>query len=60
MSEEMNNDRRRFLHNSFMTIAAAEFGAISSAYALPGKIKTTSTFVGQAGDEHVIRPSEAG
>ncbi len=36
MSDQVNNDRRRFLRNSAMTIAAAEFAMMSSAYALPG------------------------
>ena len=36
MSDQVNNDRRRFLRNSAITIAAAEFAMMSSAYALPG------------------------
>lgn len=36
MSDQVNNDRRRFLRNSAITIAAAEFAMMSSAYTLPG------------------------
>jgi hypothetical protein len=36
MSDQVNNDRRRFLRNSAITIAAAEFAMMSSAFALPG------------------------
>jgi pimeloyl-ACP methyl ester carboxylesterase len=36
MSDQVNNDRRRFLRNSAITIAAAELAMVSSAYALPG------------------------
>jgi protein-S-isoprenylcysteine O-methyltransferase Ste14 len=36
MSDQVNNDRRRFLRNSAITIAAAEFAMMSSASALPG------------------------
>jgi alpha/beta hydrolase fold len=36
MSDQVNDDRRRFLRNSAMTIAAAEFARVGSAYALPG------------------------
>jgi hypothetical protein len=36
MPDQVNNDRRRFLRNSAITIAAAEFALMSSAYALSG------------------------
>lgn len=36
MSYQVSNDRRHFLRNSALTIAAAEFAMLSSAYALPG------------------------
>ena len=39
MSEEINNDRRRFLRNSAMTIAAAELVTVSSAFAQSSKKK---------------------
>jgi pimeloyl-ACP methyl ester carboxylesterase len=42
MSEEINHDRRRFLRNSAMTIAAAELVMISSAYAQSSKITPTN------------------
>jgi hypothetical protein len=35
MSDQVNNDRRRFLRNSAITIVAAEFAMMSSTYALP-------------------------
>ncbi len=38
MSEEINHDRRRFLRNSAMTVAAAEFAMVSSAHGQLGKI----------------------
>jgi pimeloyl-ACP methyl ester carboxylesterase len=39
MSEEINNDRRRFLRNSAMTIAAVELVTVSSALAQSSKKK---------------------
>jgi pimeloyl-ACP methyl ester carboxylesterase len=39
MFEEINNDRRRFLRNSAMTIAAAELVTVSSAFAQSSKKK---------------------
>jgi len=33
----INNDRRRFMRNAAMTLAAAEFVAIGSAVAQPGR-----------------------
>ena len=36
MSDQVSNERRRLLRNSAITIAAAEFALMSSAYALPG------------------------
>ena len=47
MSEELNhgpisNDRRRFMRNAAITLAAAEFVAIGSAVAQPGR-KTPKT-----------------
>src|SRR5216684_7313683 len=41
MSEEINNDRRRFLGDAAMTIAAAELAMIGSAYAQPRKKNST-------------------
>ena len=38
MSEEINNDRRRFLGASVLAVAAAEFGTIGSANGQPAKI----------------------
>ena len=38
MGQETNHDRRRFLRNAVMTIAAAEFGMISPADAQPSKL----------------------
>jgi pimeloyl-ACP methyl ester carboxylesterase len=39
MSEEINNERRRFLRNSAMTIAAAELVTVRSAFAQSSKKK---------------------
>ena len=39
MSEEINNDRRRFLGTAAMTIAAAQLGMFGSASAQSGKTK---------------------
>jgi pimeloyl-ACP methyl ester carboxylesterase len=39
MSEEINNDRRRFLSTTAMTIAAAQLGMFGSASAQSGKTK---------------------
>jgi pimeloyl-ACP methyl ester carboxylesterase len=39
MSEQINHDRRRLLGTAALTIAAAEFAIISSAYAQSSKIK---------------------
>ena len=39
MSQEINHDRRRFLRNAAMTIAAAQFGMIGSADAQSSKAK---------------------
>src|SRR5271169_4645563 len=39
MSEQINRDRRRLLGTAALTIAAAEFAMISSAYAQSSKIK---------------------
>ena len=39
MSEEIKNDRRRFLGTAAMTIAAAQLGMIGSAGAQSGKTK---------------------
>jgi pimeloyl-ACP methyl ester carboxylesterase len=39
MSEQINHDRRRLLGTAALTIAAAEFAMISSAYAQSSKIK---------------------
>ncbi len=40
MSEELNHDRRRFLRNSAMTLAAAEFVMLSPAQALSNTMNT--------------------
>ena len=42
MSLETRHDRRRFLRNAVVTIAAAELGAIGSLYAQPGTTKLTN------------------
>jgi nitrous oxide reductase len=39
MSEEINNDRRRFLSTAAMSIAAAQLGMFGSASAQSGKTK---------------------
>jgi alpha/beta hydrolase family protein len=54
MSDQVNNDRRRFLRNSAITIAAAEFAMMSSAYALPG---AQSTKKDSAAGAPPIKPS---
>ena len=36
-SEPINNDRRRFMRNSAISVAAAEFAMIGSAFARPGE-----------------------
>ena len=59
MSEEINHHRRRFFGAAVMTIAAAQLGMIGSAEAQPSKTKPVDLPHDQAGDEHVVRLTEA-
>src|SRR5580658_7931063 len=40
--DQINQNRRRFMRNAAMTVAAAELAMIGSAVALPGKANTNS------------------
>ena len=59
MSEEINHHRRRFLGTAAMTIAAAQLGMIGSARRTIRQGRTGRSARDQAGDEHVVRPTEA-
>ena len=54
MPDQVNKERRRFLRNSAITIAAAEFGMMSSAYALAG---TQPAMKDGAGNAPLTNPS---
>ena len=56
-TEAIDQHRRRFFGTAALTVAAAQFGMIgpSGAQAQPGRAAGD-----QAGDEHVVRPAEAG
>src|SRR5208282_2870060 len=61
MSEEINNNRRRFLGTAALSIAAAEFGMIGSANAQSSKMTAASATplpanMGAAAEDNSIRP----
>jgi hypothetical protein len=57
--EEINQQRRRFFGAAAMTIAAGQRGMTGLADAHPSPAKPAQLPADQAGDEHLLCPTEA-
>src|ERR1700731_330158 len=55
-SEEINHNRRRFCGTAAMTIAAAQFVTLGSAFAQPGIAKAASALTTKAGTHASLGP----
>ena len=56
MSEEINNQRRRFFGTAAMTVAAVQLGMMGLGGCTIRQDKAGTCARDQAGDEHLVRP----